>query len=368
MKTPYVPESLPPESIDWDMHIRAIENATIAIGKYDGVLQGIANPYVFLSPLIVREAMLSSQIEGTQVTLEEILQFEAVAEPTNPERRDDLREVSNYRKAMGAAIDLLDRRPLCINTICEIHSILLTDTRGKDKNPGEIRKRQNYIGVQGTDIGQATFIPPEPQLVMDAFSDWETYLHSDEDSRLVQMAILKAQFELIHPFLDGNGRIGRMLVPLILYYKKVLSRPTFYISSYLEQNKITYKQRLGAISEDNDWNGWISFFLQAIIEQSKENSRKAIQIIDLKRSMNQMASNIISSKYSTQAIETIFSSPIFDTNYFIKTSKIPRPSAVQILGKLKENNVLYVHRDGRGRKPTVFIFPKLITITEGSGE
>lgn len=368
MKAPYIPEQLPPRSIDWGMHIRAIEDATIAIGKYDGVLQGIANPYVFLSPLIVREAMLSSQIEGTQVTLEEILQYEAVDGLPSPERRDDLKEVSNYRKAMSDAVKLIGERPLCINTICNIHRVLLSDTRGKDKNPGEIRKRQNYIGVQGTDIGHAIFIPPEPQLVMDAFSDWEKYLHSDEGSRLVQIAILKAQFELIHPFLDGNGRIGRMLVPLILYYKKVLSRPTFYISSYLEQNKIAYKKRLSAISEDNDWNGWVAFFLKAIVEQSKENSNKAIQIINLKHSMNQMASNIISSKYSTQAIEAIFSSPIFDTNYFIRTSKIPRASAVQILGKLKENDVLYVHREGRGRKTTVYIFPKLISITEGSGE
>jgi Fic family protein len=313
MKNPYIPEKLPPKSIDWSMHIKSIEDATIAIGKYDGVLQGIANPYVFLSPLIVREAMLSSQIEGTQVTLEEILQYEAVEGPPGPEKRDDLKEVSNYRKAMSDAIKLIDQRPLCINTICNIHRVLLSDTRGKDKNPGEIRTRQNYIGTQGTDIGHATFVPPEPQLVMDAFSDWEKYLHSDGGSRLVQMAILKAQFELIHPFLDGNGRIGRMLVPLILYYKKVLSRPTFYISSYLEQNKIAYKQRLSSISENNDWNGWVTFFLKAVVEQSKENSSKAMQIIDLNRNMNQMAPKIISSKYSTQAIEAIFSSPIFDT-------------------------------------------------------
>lgn len=362
---PYEPKPLPPESINLETHIRPLEEANIAIGKYDGVLQGIANPYVFLSPLIIREAMLSSQIEGTQVTLEEILQYEAVEEPTRPERRDDLIEVSNYRKAMGAAIESFSRKPLCINTICDIHRILLTDTRGKDKNPGEIRKLQNFIGIMGTDIRHADFIPPEPYLVPDALTKWENYLYTDYDSRIIQLAILKAQFELIHPFLDGNGRIGRMLVPLILYYKKMLSRPTFYISSYLEKNKIEYNKRLGALSSENeDWNGWISFFLKAVIEQSKENSEKAMEIIDLQREISREASHVINSKYAPQAIEAIFSSPIFDTNYFLKVSEIPRPSAVQILNKLVENNTLFIHREGRGNRPNVYVFPRLITITE----
>ena len=361
---PYEPESLPPKSITLEKHVRSLEEANIAIGKYDGILQGIANPYVFLSPLVIREAMLSSQIEGTQVTLEEILQYEAVEEPPKPERRNDLREVSNYRKAMSDAIKSFSHKPLCVNTICDIHRILLTDTRGQDKNPGEIRTRQNYIGIIGTDMDHADFIPPEPRLVPDAMTAWENYLYTENDSRVIQLAILKAQFELIHPFLDGNGRIGRMLVPLILYYKKMLSRPTFYISSYLEKNKTRYKQRLGAISSNGDWDGWISFFLEAVIAQSKENSEKAADIIDLQREISRDASGIINSKYAPQAIEAIFSSPIFDTNYFLKISNIPRPSAVQVLNKLVENYTLYIHHKGRGTKPNVYVFPRLITITE----
>ena len=152
---------------------------------------------------------------------------------------------------------------------------MLADVRGRHKDPGEIRRIQNYIAPPGTPIDQATFIPPSPERIMDALSNWEDYLYHAEKDPLVQLAVLKAQFELIHPFLDGNGRIGRMLVPIILYQKKILSQPMFYISAYLERNRDVYYDRLLAVSRDGDWNGWIAFFLEALARQSEENSQKA---------------------------------------------------------------------------------------------
>jgi Fic family protein len=199
---------------------------------------------------------------------------------------------------------------------------------------------------------------------MDALSNWEEYLHSDEKDSLVQLAILKAQFELIHPFLDGNGRIGRMLVPLILYHKGILSRPMFYISSYLERNRDVYYERLRAISSEGDWNGWISFFLKALVEQAEENSRKAKAILALYNNMKQRVPDITHSQHSIQAIDTIFSRPIFNSAYFIKKSEINKMTAQRILREMKESGILIVSRERRGSRSALYEFSELIDITE----
>jgi len=235
---------------------------------------------------------------------------------------------------------------------------------GANKNPGEIRTDLNWIGPEGCSIDQAFFVPPEPMLVLEALSNWENYLHEEERDSLIQLAILKAQFELIHPFNDGNGRIGRMLVPLILYYKGLLSSPTFYISSYLEQHDKIYRERLRAISREEDWNGWVSFFLQAIIEQARENIDKAQAILDLYNEMKQEIPQIMSTKHQITIIDTIFSATIINSNYFAETSGIPRTSVVWILQRLRESEILDIYREGSGRRGTLYVFPRLLEITK----
>jgi Fic family protein len=368
---PYIPDSLPLKIIDWEMHVSLIGKANAALARYDGILLGIVNSQVLLSPLTTREAVLSSRIEGTQASLEDVLQYEAdVGEPSEegdgkdtPEIRD-IHEIINYRRAMSAAVEETKKRPFGINTIRDLHRILLTGVRGRNKDPGEIRRIQNYIAPPGTPIERATFIPPTPPMIMDALSNWEEYLHSDEKDSLVQLAILKAQFELIHPFLDGNGRIGRMLVPLILYHKGILSRPMFYISSYLERNRDVYYERLRAISSEGDWNGWISFFLKALVEQAEENSRKAKAILALYNNMKQRVPDITHSQHSIQAIDTIFSRPIFNSAYFIKKSEINKMTAQRILREMKESGILIVSRERRGSRSALYEFSELIDITE----
>ncbi|MCJ7444071.1 MAG: Fic family protein [Methanotrichaceae archaeon] len=199
---------------------------------------------------------------------------------------------------------------------------------------------------------------------MDALSNWELYLHSEEKDPLVQLAVIKAQFELIHPFLDGNGRIGRMLVPLFLYSKDILSKPTFYISSYLERNRDVYYERLLAISQLKDWNGWIYFFLNALVEQSEENSKKAMAIIDLYDKMKDQVPEVTRSKHSIQAIDAMFSRPIFNSNYFINKSGISKMTAMRILRGLTEHEILIVLRKAQGRKPAIYGFKQLLDITE----
>jgi Fic family protein len=260
---PYTPEKLPIEGIDWDAHASLIGKANQYLGRYDGIIQTIVNPDILLAPLMIKEAELSSRIEGTTATLVEILHYEADSkERFTPEKGKEIQEVINYSEAMKFARSELKSRPLTINLIKGMHRILLTGVRGEEAEPGEIRRIQNYITIRGKKI----FTPPPPQLVLDALTDWEMYLHKEDRDPLVQLALLKAQFELIHPFKDGNGRIGRMLVPLILYNKGHLSNPTFYISAYLERNRSIYLDRLEDISQKKDWNSWISFFLGAIIE------------------------------------------------------------------------------------------------------
>jgi len=363
---PHIPDTLPLETIDWIAHIPYIGKANAALARYDGILRGMVNPHILLSPMTTREAVLSSRIEGTQASLEDVLQYEADSKAhLTPEKSEDIQEIINYRTAMTTAVDYLQERPLCTNMIRDLHRILLTSARGRDREPGEIRRIQNYIAPPGTPIEGATFVPPSPPMIMDALSNWEMYLHSEEKDALVQLAILKAQFELIHPFRDGNGRIGRMLVPLILYSKKMLSNPMFYISAYLERNRDEYYERLLAISRDGNWNGWISFFLRAIVEQAEEHSQKATQIMGLYDDMKQKVPEITRSKYSIQAIDAIFSRPIFRPVDFIEYSSIPKDSAHRILRELKNTRVLEVLHEGQGRRPAVYVFPELIAISEG---
>ncbi|MCX6677697.1 MAG: Fic family protein [Methanothrix sp.] len=374
MIKPHIPDTLPLKNIDWERHVTLIGKANAALARYDGILLGMVNPQVLLSPLTTREAVLSSRIEGTQASLEEVLQYEADVgdlekirlQPDSAQVRD-IHEIINYRKAMVAAVEQMAGRPFGINTIRELHRILLTGVRGRYKDPGEIRRIQNYIATPGTPIDQATFIPPSPEIIMDALSNWEDYLYFTERDPLVQLAILKAQFELIHPFRDGNGRIGRMLVPIILYHKKILSLPMFYISSYLERNRDVYYERLLAISRDGDWNGWISFFLEALVLQSVENSKKARAILELYNRMKLQVPEILHSQYSIRAVDAIFTRPIFKSKDFAKISGIPEKTAPRIVQALRDRGILTVLREGRGQISAIYMFAELIDITEKGG-
>ncbi|OPY26744.1 MAG: Fic/DOC family protein [Methanocella sp. PtaU1.Bin125] len=275
-----------------------------------------------------------------------------------------IHEVLNYRKAMGLAVDELKTRPMTINLVRDVHRILLSDVRGKERSPGEIRRVQNYIATTGTPIERAIYVPPAPSRVIDALSNWERYLHSEEKDALVQLSILKAQFELIHPFSDGNGRIGRMLVPLILYNKKMLSSPMFYISSYLERNRDIYFERLLGISRENDWNGWISFFLKAISAQADENTGKAKSILELYKEMKEIIPEVIPAKHSIYVIDSIFSRPIFKSTDFYEITGNSKMATRRILNALTDKEIVTVIQEAKGRQPSIYAFSRLIDITD----
>ena len=221
---PIVPQQLPLDEIDWEPLIPLIGRSNRSLALYDGILYGVPNPEVLLSPITTQEAVLSSRIEGSQATLGEVLKFEAGEEPEHESRRHEILEILNYRSALRSAEIELARRPFSLNLLIGLHETLLDSVRGRDKGRGQFRKSQNWIGVPGCSIEQADFVPPDPLLVTGALDNWENYYHEDRPDALVQLAIVHAQFEIIHPFLDGNGRIGRILIPLFLFEKRLLSQ------------------------------------------------------------------------------------------------------------------------------------------------
>jgi len=361
MKKPYVPQPLPLDSLDWVRFVTLIGQANAELARYDGILQSIVNPKVLLSPLTTNEAVISSKIEGTQASLEEVLAYEVSPDIKN-EKYHDIQEIINYRDALNYATKQLANKPTTLNLIKEIHAMLLNSVRGKDKARGDFRKSQNYIGKFGSKIEDAAYIPPEPNTIMDHLSNFEKYIHYEEKDPLVQLAIVHAQFEIIHPFLDGNGRVGRILIPLFLFEKRVLNLPMFYISEYLEKNCEEYYVRLRSITDANKWNEWIVFFLKAVLEQAKVNSSKARAVLDLYEIKKQRVVEATHSEYSIKTLDTLFKRPIFNTASFVKMSGIPLATAKRILTRLKDKKIISSLEQGGGSKGEVFIFDKLIQI------
>lgn len=360
---PFIPDKLPP-SLEWGELVSLIGNGNAALARFDGMLQSMVNPEILLSPITLREAVLSSRIEGTQASLAEVLQHEA-GEEFSEQKRQDIREIINYRRALFAAEEMLRKKPLSLNVIKELHSILLEGTRGHHSARGEFRRIQNWIGAPGSTIETATYVPPDVPHMKEALDLWEKYIHTDEKDPLVHLALVHAQFEIIHPFLDGNGRIGRMLIPLFLTEKAVLSKPVFYLSSYLESHREDYYSFLNRVTSRNDWQGWVVFFLRAVVEQAHENTEKGQAIHGLYEEMKKAVVEITRSQYAIAALDTIFKKPVFTSTDFIRISKIPNQTAWSIMRQLKGEGVLKELRLAGGRKPALMGFPKLVNIAEG---
>lgn len=354
----------PPEDLDWPKLIPLIGPTMAAVARYDGTLAAIPNPRILLAPLITREAVLSSRIEGTQATMGEVLEFEAGQEPTSPARRDDFLEVLKYRAAMRQAETMLREIPLSQRVIREAHSVLLSHARGEGMAPGEYRRIPNWIGPPGCTIDQAKFVPIDAGRLPDAMSEWERYIHADAPDQLVQLAILHAEFEALHPFLDGNGRLGRLLVPLFLWQRGHIREPTFYVSAYLEANRDEYYEGLLAVSRDNDWTGWCRFFLQAVQAQAEDNLTKAQEILDLYERLKQRVADLTRSRYAIHALDWIFARPLFGSADFVSEMVCGTRTARRMLDVLCENGVLHVVVPGAGRRTAIISFPDLREIVE----
>lgn len=365
MKKPYVPFRLPLQDIiDINEFINELLEANKLIAIYEVLLsKSKLDPNLLLAPITLKEAIQSTRIEGTQITLDDMLEY-GVDEANSTV---DIREVLNYSRALSEGENLIKRLPISSRVIKELHRILLEgDVRGNSRNPGEFRTIQNFIGPAGCTIQTASFIPPEPQLVPEYMSNLEKYINEPIDNLndIVRIAIIHAQFETIHPFLDGNGRIGRILVPLYLYDKGVISSPNFFVSESLEKDKFKYYKLLNDIrveySEETKelaiqrWNEWIKFFINATIIQSKKNIKLIEDIDTLYNNTVNNSRELINSNKLIDIIKIMFKKPIFTKKSILECVDIPSSTLGVYLNKLEEAHIIY--SDGKVRNKKYYFY------------
>jgi Fic family protein len=309
----FIPAPLPPDpsiKIDDPELMRLLSDADRALGRLDGSTSILPNPDLFVAMYVRQEAVLSSQIEGTQSTLEDVLQFEI--DVKGQEIPKDVEEVVNYIRAMNYGLERLKQFPLCLRLIREIHSNLVDGVRGGDRTPGEFRKTQNWIGATGCNLATASFIPPPITEMHQALDNLEKFLHDTTSFPvLILCGLAHAQFETIHPFLDGNGRIGRLLITFLLCERGILQRPLLYLSHYLKAHRMEYYDRLMAIRTDGDWEGWLKFFLRGIFEVSQSATATARSILNLREAHREIiGQKISSSNYGLRLLDFLFQQPI----------------------------------------------------------
>lgn len=308
----FVPAKLPPVpsvQIDSEM-LQLLSSADNRLGRLDGITQTLPNPELFVAMYVKKEAVLSSQIEGTQASLADVLnEGDQNGHSFSP---DGVREVVNYVNAMQWGLKRLETLPLSLRLIREIHGVLMQNVRGADKSPGDFRRSQNWIGSPGCSLSDAVFVPPEPTVMETSMSDLEKYFYDEEYiPPLIKIALIHAQFETIHPFLDGNGRMGRLLIAYWLCQQKILSQPLLYLSYYLKMNRAEYYQLLMNVRFNGDWESWIKFFLRGMIFISDEATESAKKILLLQQRYTEILKNTDRSngKY-TELLNKLFETPL----------------------------------------------------------
>ena len=366
-----VPFNLPllPPSIDYSALVEGLRNAHVALARLDETLQHIKNPGLLESTFLTREAVLSSQIEGTQATLEEVLKKEAedgkkIKEEDTKGR--DIMEILNYRRALRMGTRMIDEgNPLAENNVKELHRLLLQSVRGKTRGPGEFRREQVYIAPPGTPITEARYVPPEVFRIPELYSNFDQYVNAPgaEKDPLVQIAVAHYQFEAIHPFKDGNGRVGRLLIPLFLYQRKIISRPLMYISQYFEEHRRDYYDLLNNVSYKDEWTPWVRFFLNGLCEQAKDASRLAHNILELREEYRQHLMEF-NSRYAFNLLDAIFARPIFTTTMIRVDSKIKNPQTLlDLIDKFVKAKIL-VDLSPRRKRNKTYAFDRLIKLLD----
>jgi Fic family protein len=335
----FVPNPLPPNpplQIDDEMS-RLMERANRALGRLDGCTYTLPNPDLFLYMYVRKEAVLSSQIEGTQASLDDLLEYEGEIEgKSSPE---DINEVSNYVDAMNYGLERLQELPLSLRLIKEIHARLMAGIRGGHKGPGEFRASQNWIG--GTRPGNAVFVPPPANEVLPCLGELEKFLHDEAIPSLLKAGLAHAQFETIHPFLDGNGRMGRLLIAFILCHDQVLEKPLLYLSLFFKKHRQEYYERLNAVRRYGDWEGWIKYYLQGVYEISKQATDAAKAIMDLIAADRQKVAGLGKAAPTALALlELLYRRPYVTIPYVARELDISSPAAGKAVNNLVTLGIL----------------------------
>ena len=338
----FVPDNLPPR-LDWTPElITGLSDATLAIGQLYGIGLNLPNPNLLITPFIRREAELSSRIEGTQAEMRDIYLFEMHEPATEPDVTD-VREVANYVRALEHGLRRLNELPVCVRMIRELHQILLEGVRGESGRPGDFRNNQNWIGSKGNPIEQASYIPPPPEQMTRCLDAFEKFVNAPLGNipLLAWLAMIHYQFEAIHPFHDVNGRIGRLLIILLMCAKKVLDKPLLYISAYFERNRQEYYDRLLRVSTHGEWAEWVMFFLRGITEQSTdafERSRELLQLQHKYHGMIKSKRSALQIKMADLLIERPVLTIPYASRYFNVTYVTARNNVLKLanLGIVKE--------------------------------
>ena len=335
----YVPNPLPPKiELDWELVI-LLSEADSKLGKLSGAGQLLPNPHLLINPFIRREAVMSSRIENTQSGLDQLFLFEA--DKTESSRISDVQELVNYVNAMEYGIKRLQHLPISSRLICEIHKVLMGGVRGEHATPGLMRTRQNWIGAPGCTLMDATYVPPPVPGMEACFSDLEKYIHSSpKEPDLIQCALVHYQFEAIHPFVDGNGRIGRLLIIFMLMERGLLSQPLLYLSDFFEQYRDNYYELLLNVSQHGDWKAWLTFFLKGICQQSEDALLTIQKLLALKEEYKELATGSRVPRAVNLLIEHLFGVPIVSISELVKVWKSTFPTVQRGVDYLVERGKL----------------------------
>lgn len=339
----FVPLPLPPNPpvVMDDEMLTLASQADRALGRLDGSIQTLPDPDLFVFMYVRKEAVLSSQIEGTQSSLNDVLEAEAKVFSANRPR--DVNEVLNYIRAMNYGLGRLKELPVSVRLVREIHERLLKGVRGAERQPGELRQHQNWIGAEGTTISEATFVPPPHDKVPQALSELEKFLHNDDPMpALIKIGLAHAQFETIHPFADGNGRVGRLLIAFLLCERKILEKPVLYISYYFKRHRERYYTLLQAIRDDGDWETWLKFFLTAVAEVAAEATETARRIVGLReRHRRTIAESFgYTAANGFTVLERLYSRPIISVNEVAKLTAVSFTAANTLTQRFVEHGIL----------------------------
>lgn len=338
----FVPTPLPPDPpVEFGFEMMdLLSRADTALGRLDGTADVLPNLDLFVAMYVKKEAVLSAQIEGTQASLDDLLAFEANMPMRRPEVH--VKEIVNYVNALYFGFERLSSLPLSLRLIKELHAEILRDTRGGDRRPGEFRESQNWIGPAGCSLQDATFIPPPPHEMRKALGDLELFLHTDAPVPiLLKAALVHAQFETIHPFLDGNGRMGRLLIAFLLSWKGILKRPLLYLSYHFKKHRVEYYERLQAVRDDGDWEGWIRFFLQGVLatsEQATETARKIHALHDAHRQT--IHDRLKVSVNGLRLLDQLYQSPVTSAKKVAEVLGVSFPAANNLIGVFVDAGLL----------------------------
>ncbi len=354
----------PPSVLNYNQFVDPLLKATDAVARYDQMLKNMHNNEILLAPLRNQEAVISSRMEGTVTTMDEILKYEADHGKKSGEKagvRSEVIETVLYQRALKAAQKAMEEGyPLSLSLVKGLHQKLLSFGRGAAKSPGELKSEQNYLADKVKK--EILFIPISPEKLQDGLDNLFEYIEQSSHPALIKTGITHIEFEALHPFKDGNGRIGRMLITLMLWASGTISAPHFYISGYLEEHKEIYMDRMRRVSACGEWDNWCSFFLTAVEQQAVRNLSIAENIQSLYEEMKTVFSETLSSKWSVNALDFIFTNPVFRNNTFTNQSGIPSKSAARFTRVLLNKGLITTVEEAAGRKPALYSFEPLMEL------